>query len=622
MLGRFGTILLLLLPPSGTALGGPAGFDAEARTVLTKHCLTCHGTKAAKGGIDLTRLAEGGPVGRDAELWAQVAEAIGERTMPPEGKPAPSEAERQRAVVGIEQMLESLEGPRDPGRRILQRLTREQYNNTIRDLLGVDSRPADGFPTDGAGGGGFDNNGSTLFIPPILLEKYLAAADDVLARADPARYLVARPVEGTDASKDAAARQCLEHFAARAYRQPVAAEDVEGLMRLFRRADAQGRPFDEAIRRALRAVLVSPHFLFLVERDQESTEPYRVGEYELASRLSYFLWSSMPDETLLNLAKDGTLHEPEILDAQVRRMIADPRSRDFARDFAGQWLGVKALTNPAGPDRSRFPEYTPELRDAMVEEAMTSFHAMILDDAPVLDLLAADHVYVNEVLAKHYGLTGVSGPEFRKVAIDDPSRGGVLGMAAILTMTSYAQRTSPVLRGKWILTELLGTPPPPPPPNVKVLPLDDKPVDGLSFRARLEKHREQVACASCHAKLDPPGFGLEGFDPLGRLRTEVGGQPVDDSGELASGETFRGAAELKRILKERKKDLFVRNLTKRLLSYALARGLEPFDAATVKGIMTTLEARGYRSQTLVAEIVRSFPFQYRRNEPILAGENP
>jgi hypothetical protein len=387
-------------------------------------------------------------------------------------------------------------------------------------------------------------------------------------------------------------------------------------LRLFQSADNPGRPFDEAVRVALQAVLVSPNFLFLVEREQDGNEPYRIGDYELASRLSYFLWSSMPDETLRALAADGTLHEPAILEQQVRRMISDGKSRAFAKDFATQWLQLKALANFSQPDRSRFREYTPELRDAMVEEAITSFHTLLRNDVSMLDLIEAEYVYVNEVLAKHYAIDGVTGPEFRKVVISDPNRGGVLGMAAVLTLTSYPQRTSPVLRGKWIVAELLGTPPAPPPPNVKTLPLDDKPDKGLTFRQRLERHRDQAACASCHAKLDPPGFALEGFDPIGRVRSQIGGISVDDSGELATGERFRGAAELKRILKGQKKDVFVRNLTRRMLSYALARGLEPYDSPTVKEIAARLEASGYRSQTLIMEIVRSFPFQYRRNDPV------
>jgi len=597
-----------------TGKGETPGLKSEIRPFLERHCLGCHRSKQAKAGIDLSGFREDTLVDQDVDLWVRVTDAISERTMPPKGKPGPTEAERERAVQSIERMLEALEDVHDPGRRMIQRLTRYQYNNTIRDLLGVDTNPAAAFPADGGGGGGFDNNASTLFVPPILMEKYLATAAAVLEQADPERYLSARP--GKAIGKEDAARRCLEEFAGRAYRRPASDEEVARLLRLFQSADRKGRSFDEAVRLALQAVLVSPNFLFLVEQDQHGKEPYRITEYELASRLSYFLWSSMPDPLLLRLAGQGTLHQPEVLDQQVRRMIADPKSRNFTKDFAVQWLQLKALANFAEPDRSRFPEYTPELRDAMVEEAITSFDALFREKAPVLDLIDADFIYVNEILAKHYGIKGVAGTMFRKVAISDPNRGGLLGMAAILTLTSYPERTSPVLRGKWVLAELLGTPPPPPPANVKVLPLEDKVEKGLTFRGRLEQHRSQPVCTACHAKLDPPGFGLEGFDPIGRIRNQIGGAPVDDSGELTTGEKFRGVAELKRILKTQKKEIFVRNLTRRMLSYALARGLEHYDSPSVKEIVSRLESQGYRGGALATEIVRSFPFQYRRNEPI------
>ncbi|WP_422930537.1 DUF1592 domain-containing protein [Singulisphaera sp. PoT] len=614
---RCSLAILALLRFGGMARGEPSDVVAAVRPTLERYCLGCHSAKSPKGGIDLSGLTDEHEGPLDIELWGRVAEAMSEQTMPPAGKEGPDEAERDRIIRAVEQSLEASEGVRDPGRRTIQRLTRVQYSNTIRDLLGVDTNVSDGFPVDGAGGGGFDNNGSTLFVSPILMEKYLDAADTLLARADPSRYLASRP--SIEVSKESAARSCLEDFATRAYRRPVSVEDMARLMRLFRRADELNRPFGESIRLVLRAVLASPNFLFLVERDREGTGPHRVDDHELACRLSYFLWSSMPDDTLRGLADQGRLHEPEVLDAQVRRMIDDPRSRELAKDFASQWLGVRALTSPNGTDRSRFSEYTPGLREAMVEEVISSFDAVLRDDAPVLDLIEANYIHVNEILARHYGISGVVGPDFRKVGIEDRRRGGVLGMAAVLTLTSYAERTSPVLRGRWILAELLGTPPPPPPPNVKVLPLEDKPIDGMTFRQRLERHRAQEACASCHSKLDPPGFALEGFDPLGRIRSSIGGSPVDDSGKLPSGESFRGAIELKKVLRERKKELFLRNLTRRMLSYALARGLEPFDAPTVKEIIAKLEERDYRSRTLVTEIVRSFPFQYRRNEPIVGG---
>jgi Protein of unknown function (DUF1588)/Protein of unknown function (DUF1585)/Protein of unknown function (DUF1592) len=285
----------------------------------------------------------------------------------------------------------------------------------------------------------------------------------------------------------------------------------------------------------------------------------------------------------------------------------------MAEDFAGQWLRVGSLADLAEPDKRLFPEYTPELRGAMVEEAVSFFHAILREDRPVIELLNSSYAFLNEPLAKHYGIEGVTGPDFRRVELKDRRRGGVLGMAAVLTLTSYPRRTSPVLRGKWVLEELLGTPPPPPPAMVKSLPTDDRIRNGLTFRQRLEQHRKKAECAACHARLDPLGFGLENFDVLGRWRDQVQQKPVDSSGKLTTGEEFTGAVALKTILVETKRELFVRNLAERMLSYALRRGVEYYDAPTVKQIMAELEAKDYRAATLVAAVVESLPFQYRRN---------
>ena len=443
------------------------------------------------------------------------------------------------------------------------------------------------------------------------MEKYLAAACDVLKQADPSRYIVARP--GPGLSRDEAARRCLVAFARRAFRRPVGEEEVERLMRLFRRAQARGDDFGASVRLALRAVLVSPSFLFLIERDRtDIEEPYRVSDHELACRLSYFLWSSMPDAELAALAEAGRLHEPETLQLQVRRMLADPKSRALAEDFAGQWLRVGSLAELAEPDKRLFPEYTPDLREAMVEEAVAFFHGILREDRPVVELLDSYYTYLNERLAKHYGIAGVTGSEFRRVELNDPKRGGVLGMAAVLTLTSYPRRTSPVLHGKWVLEELLGTPPPPPPAMIKSLPADDRIRNGLTFRQRLEQHRKKEQCATCHSRLDPLGFGLENFDVLGRWRDQIQKKPVDASGKLTSGEAFVGPVALKTILVETKRELFVRNLVERMLGYALRRGVEYYDAPTVKQIMAELEANDYRGASLITTVVESVPFQYRR----------
>jgi hypothetical protein len=613
--------LVLAISASAPAPARGDGFDHNVRPLVQKYCVRCHGADQPKAEINLARFEDEESLRGDPELWLQVVDVLVERTMPPPERAGPNEDQRQRAAASIQAILEAIEGIRDPGPSLIQRLTRRQYNNTIRDLLGVDTRPADAFPSDGGGGAGFDNNASTLFVPPILMEKYLAAAARVLEQADPPRYIIARP--GPSVSREAAARHCITAFARRAFRRPVGDAEVDRLLRLFQRADARGAEFEPAVRLALRAALVSPSFLYLVEqdrpRDRERTPSGsagdgfgRLSDHELACRLSYFLWSSMPDAELFDLADSGRLHEPEVLDGQVRRMLADGKSRALAADFAGQWLRVGSLVELAEPDPRLFPEFTPELRTAMVEEPIAYFHALLREDRPILELVDSDYTYLNELLARHYGIEGVAGPEFRRIALKDRNRGGVLGMAAVLTLTSYPRRTSPVLRGKWVLEELLGTPPPPPPAMVKALPADDRIRDGMSFRQRLELHRKDANCASCHSRLDPLGFGLENYDVLGRWRDQISGQPVDASGKLTGGEEFVGPAELKQILVGTKDTLFVRNLAERMLSYALRRGIEYYDTPAVKQVVAELEANDLRATALIAAVVKSLPFQYRR----------
>jgi hypothetical protein len=604
------------------ALPSPAradGFDSNVRPLVQKHCQRCHGDQKPKADINLLKFTDEESLREDPELWTKVADALVERSMPPPGDRAgPNEDERQRAAASIQAVLDAFEGVADPGPAVIQRLTRRQYNNTIRDLLGVDTHPAQTFPADGGGGGGFDNNASTLFVPPILLERYLAAADNILAAADPSRYLIVSP--GPEVPDEAAARHAIAAFARQAFRRPVGDDELERLMRLFRHAADSGDRFDAALHLALKAVLVSPSFLYLVERNRsDALAPYRASDHELACRLSYFLWSSMPDRELSDLADAGRLHEPDALEGQVRRMLADAKARALAEDFAGQWLRVANLAELADPDRGLFPEFTPELREAMAQEPVAFFHALLRDDRSVLELIDCDYTYLNETLAKHYGITGVVGPEFRRVTLKDRSRGGVLGMAAVLTLTSYPRRTSPVLRGKWVLEELLGTPPPPPPAMVKALPADDRIRDGMTFRQRLELHRKDANCASCHARLDPPGFGLENFDVLGRWRDQIRDLPVDAAGTLTTGELFTGPEELKAILKGTRRGLFVRNLVERMLAYALRRGVEYYDQPAVKQVIEDLESHEYRATALVAAVVRSYPFQYRRNEPQTQG---
>ena len=603
--------------PAGA--GSPSEtYQKEIVPALRDYCYNCHGEEKQKGGVDLEKFHDSRAILTDPKLWQSVLQKVRDREMPPPDKHQPSMDERNTLEIRLRQTVEAVESaqkPYDPGRVLIHRLSRAEYNNTVRDLFGVDSHPADKFPSDGSGGGGFDNNADTLFIPPILMEKYLDAASETLAEAAPGKLFLARP--NLFVSRRMAARQIAAFYAPRAFRRPVPPAEISRLVGLYEKADRRKASFEAGVKTMLEALLVSPEFLFRVEKDRPETGAYRISDYELASRLSYFLWASMPDEELFKLARLKLLHRPGVLQAQARRMLRDPKASAFADSFAGQWLGVKTLKTTTQPDPGRFPEFAPAVRDAMYEEAVAFFNALFRENRSLMDLLQCDYSYVNETLARFYGIRGVEGPLFRRVAFNNPNRGGVLGMAGVLTLTSYPQRTSPVLRGKWVLEQILGATSPPPPPNVGGLPADDAPKEGLTFRQRLEKHRSKPACASCHKRMDPIGFGLENFDAIGRWRENSGGLPVDSAGEMADGQKFHGPAELKSILMAEKEE-FVRTITEKMLSYALGRGLEYYDRPTVRQIVGNLQRDGYRADTLVLEIVQSLPFQYRRNRPVQA----
>lgn len=606
--------LIFVLAFAALGLGHAAepAFESDIRPVLEKHCFNCHGEKKAKADVNLSLFADGSSIQRDPDLWLKVMSQLRERIMPPKGKPQPSLDERDRVVQWIEHALDNLDASRlarDPGRKVIHRLNRLEYNNTIHDLLGVDTSPADKFPADGGGGGGFDNNADTLFVPPILMEKYLAAADEILEQANLKKIFTFQP--GLLRSESSAARKNFELFLPRAFRRPATREDIDPLLALFDRSRQTGATYDDSLKLALKAVLVSPNFLFRIEMEQSAPEPYPLNDYELATRLSYFLWSSMPDEKLFKLAGEKRLRQPKIFEAQVRRMLQDAKAQSLAENFIGQWLGVRRLGTTVQPDPNRFPGYTPALRKAMQMEPSEFFLSLLREDASLLKLLDADYTFANEDLAIHYGIPGVVGSKMRRVSLNDANRGGVLAMAGVLTLTSYPLRTSPVLRGRWVLDEILGTPPPPPPPLVPSLPPDDKPKEGLTLRQQLEKHRTKAECAACHQRMDPLGFGLENFDAIGRWRTKIGDDPIDANGVLTTGEKFQGPAELKKILLT-KKETFIRNVTERMLAYALGRGLEFRDRPAVKQIMAALAQRDYQSSTLILEIAKSYPFQYKR----------
>jgi len=425
------------------------------------------------------------------------------------------------------------------------------------------------------------------------------------------KILICDPESGA-----ACVERIISRLARRAYRRPVTEREVDDLLNFVDLAKAEGLSVEQGVQLSIQAMLASPHFLFRIERDADPTDPtamHRISELELASRLSYFLWSSMPDEELLTLAEQGELSEPAAFKQQLARMLDDKRAQQLAANFAGQWLETRNLDS-VNPDPELFPEWGPELREAMKQETTLFFDAVLREDRPLTEFLDADFTFLNERLARHYGIAGVKGPDFRRVELESSQRGGILSHAGVLTVTSYPTRTSPVIRGKYVLENILGAPPPAPPANVPAL--GESGADaGMTVRKQLEAHRANPACATCHDRMDALGFGLENYDAIGRWRAEDNEAPVDASGTLPSGESFETPAELRKILVG-DREAFAHAVTEKMLIYALGRGLEAYDRRTMKDIVEQLEGDDYRFQTLIRAVVESMPFQMRRGEAV------
>jgi len=596
-------------------------FSTHAQPLLKKFCYECHGKKTQEGGIQVTQLKTTQDAFEYHRFLENIAHEVETGAMPPKDEvpedELPTAAERAQLIAEIGSVREKLakgDFPRNPGRPTIRRLNRNEYNYTVRDLFGVDFYPGQNFPADGAGGEGFDNVGDALFVPPVLMEKYLAASKKIIGDtyADPkliARLLVLTPSEKT--SPQEAAKAVLKYNASLAFRRNASDEDIAAMLALAEKNLSEGRPFEEALKAPLQSLLLHPSFLFRIENDQPGKPSWRITDFELATRLSYFLWSSSPDRELLRLASEGKLSDPAILKQQTERLLNDPRSEALARHFAGQWLGFDAIRETADPDTTRFPTFTPSLRTAMYRESVEFFGHLVRENKPVTDLIDADYTYANDELARHYGIPGVSGSQMRKIPLADRNRGGVIGQASILVSTSVPLRTSPVKRGKWILDNLLGTPPPPPPPNAGVLPGDDKSPEGRSFRQQLEAHRQKKACAGCHAKIDPLGFGLENFDAIGRWREkDANGQPVDSKATLPGDIVFSTPAELKKILLSAD-ELFLRNIARKMLAYSLGRSLEYYDEPVISALVAGLRNNQLRIRPLIHSIIASAPFQNR-----------
>ncbi len=732
--------------------------------LVKKFCLDCHGPAKQESDVAFHKYKTVDHIAQDEKTWKTVIEMLRTGAMPPEDKPQPSQAEREKLVRWIEATIYHVDcdSPPDPGRVTIRRLNRAEYNNTVRDLLGVDFQPADDFPSDDVGSG-FDNIGDVLSLPPLLMEKYLAAAETIAEKtilATPPIQLASNKKEGEALHGEGAAQLRDGHWAiisagsvrgeftvprageyalravaggdkaggaspelemqldgkkvkifsvnaprdkvrpyeirqrltsgkheltarfindfydpdnkdrsqrdrnlyvasleisgpldlkleeypashrnliferpgdniavgeaaeknlrillSRAFRRKATEAEISRFTSLVEKSVEKGDSFEQAMQVALTGVLVSPHFLFRVERDlkpDDSKVQHELADYELASRLSYFLWSSLPDNELFADATNGNLTDQRILIHHVRRLLKDPRSDALVQNFAMQWLNLRLL-DAVTPDPKVFPDYTPELKADMRRETELFVQAVIREDRSILDFIDGDFTFVNERLAKHYGILSIFGNDFRRVSIKDGKRAGVLTQASVLTLTSNPGRTSPVKRGKWVLENILGSPPPDPPPDVPSLEIAQKALPEASLRQQLEIHRQNAVCASCHKTMDAIGFGLENYDGLGRWRDKDGKLAIDSAAKLPSGEIFQTPVELVQVLKKRKRD-FTRCLAEKLLTYALGRGLMYYDRCAVDKIVDAVEKDEYRFSALVVEIVKSEPFRKRRGD--------
>ncbi len=606
---------------TAASLGAQETYSlAEGQAFLSTYCQACHGGGARAAGFRIEDIQTVESFETEATDWGKVIARVSAGEMPPQNAPAPELDARERFTQWANGSLHTAACSMGitAGRRTMRRLNRDEYAATIRDLFDLQIDVADLLPVDGAGGEGFDNAAETLFLSPLHSEKYIDVARltvDFASKEFKSRQRIFVAEPGPGKSPEQAAREILASFLPRAYRRPVEPSDVESYVELFQAAVKQGNDFEPAILFAIRSVLVSPRFLFHYEPPNNSTEEQLLDQYAIANRLSYFLWGGMPDELLMDIAAKGRLHDPEVVRPLIQVMLRNDRSLTFAERFVEQWLRTRELEGDKAPDAELFPSYQvdEELRSDIRLQPVFFFRHVFQQNLSLLNFLDSDSTIMTGTLAEHFGLT------FELEQSKDPrwvelppnsNRGGLLGMPAVLAVSSYPYRTSPVLRGAWVLDSILGTPPPPPPPDVPALE-QTKRAKPSTVRELLTQHRENAVCASCHARIDPLGFALENYDSIGRWRDSQGGTDLDASAELADGSKFDGPAGLRVALLERK-DLFVRNLTRKMLGYALGRGLTLRDSCTVDEIVAKVKESDYSALTLIEEVVLSTPFLYQQ----------
>lgn len=625
------------LSPAVADTHDEAEFENDILPILEDHCYQCHGEGVEKGSVSFDTFESTSVLMRETDLWLHALKNIRSGMMPPAKKkrmPADDFAQLENWIKRGALKLDP-EHP-DPGRVTLRRLNRVEYRNTIRDLMGVDFRTDEEFPADDTGYG-FDTIGDVLSTSSMLLEKYMQAAETIIAKASPlkARHFPRPDMPAGEAGRLQYTREILRKFTTRAFRRPADDATIDKLAAFAAESAAmQGGSFEKGIARAMTAIIASPRFLFRIEETLPEIEPDAhplLDEWALASRLSYFLWSTMPDDALYKLAAQGELRKN--LRAQIERMIQSPKSDALVSNFAGQWLQTRDVEGISINARiivardkggknahGQNAEFPGSLRHAMRREAELLFTHLLRTDGSVLGLIDNDSTFLNEELAKHYGVDGVKGREMRLVKLPaDSPRGGILTMGAVLAVTSNPTRTSPVKRGVFILDNILGTPPPPPPPDIPSLEASEKDNNGSkrSLRDALALHRENKLCASCHNRMDPLGLALENFNAMGRWRDAELGEPLaPPSGKLITGESFADVNELKRVLVTARRIDYYRCLSEKLLTYALGRGPEACDITTIDALVENLLETDGRFSTLITGIIESPPFQQRqRNSP-------
>ena len=625
MLGIFSLNLCTASAQSADdAVNADAKADAEkffrkrVTPFIKTYCLECHqNSRPTEAGLSFTPALDTPGHAAFSEKWKKSAARVKAHDMPPDGLDQPTDKERQMFTQWLHKI--KYLSPKDPGDFVIRRLTKTEYGNTLRDLFGVDPKIADALP-DEVSGEGYLNS-----ISPLQLEQYLSIADKVLEQilapdnSSPTE-LQQRMFGESPASADAApaaARKVAESLAKNMYRRPASAGELKVLLDVFDLGQQNDLSYQSALRLMLKAMLVSPQFLFITPAEDFDikAEIVPLDAYQLASRLSYLLWATMPDDELMTLVDSGKLHDPEILKSQVKRMLEDPRSRALFDGFGAQWLGTGGLKTKTF-DLSKFPEMTSEMRSAMYDEVRLFFQSIVRENVSIAQFIDSDYTFLNENLATIYALEeAVMGTEMRKVQLTDRNRGGILGMPGVLAATSFPNRTSPVNRGVWVLEQVLGDHVPSAPPDVPALEKQDQQaVANLTLRERFELHRSDPTCATCHRLLDPIGFGLENFDAIGRWRDQdENGQPIDPSGELPDGSRFSNPQQLKAMVAGRLDD-FSRNLVEKMLAYALCRKLEGYDEIVVDQLMQEIAQDGYRMQTLVTAVVNSYPFTHRRTQ--------